>query len=112
MKTSFEMHGDEVILKINKNIYPKEVILQATYVKLDEFYFLIDEDENYFLVSIKYKEESGDLERAAYEFFDELIESASYLDQLKRTSELRQTILERALLTQSLDEEMFEKREE
>lgn len=110
MKTNFTIDGDEAIIKINKNIYPKEVIVQATYVKLDKFYFLIDEDENYFIVSMRFKEEKGDLKNAIYEFFDELIESASYLDQLKRTSEIRQTILEKALLTQSLGDEFFDEK--
>ena len=107
MKSNFEILETEAILKINKNIYPKEVIIQATYVKLENFYFLIDEEERYFVISMKFKEKeqntNENLQRAVYEFFDELIESQSYLDQLKRTSDLRQIILEKALLAQTLD---------
>lgn len=116
MKSSFEITSDEVTIKINKNIYPKEVIIQATYVKLENFYFLIDEDKDYFLVSMKFKDKtnnnSENLTKAVYEFFDELIESQSYLDQLKRTTELRQIILEKALLSQSIDTSLLDNNEE
>ena len=107
MKNNFTIEGNEAVLKINKNIYPKEVLVQACYVKLENFYFLIDEEGEYYLISMRYKEEhkDNDLKRAAHEFFDELIESQSYIDQLKRTSEIRQTILERALLSQTQDRE-------
>jgi His-Xaa-Ser system protein HxsD len=110
MKSNFKIKDNTAIIKINKNIYPKEVLIQATYVKLDKFYFLIDEDENYYIVSMKYKEknEKNNLEKAVFEFFDELIESQSYLDQLKRTSKIREIILERALLGQTLDDETLD----
>ena len=116
MKSNFEILETEAILKINKNIYPKEVIIQATYVKLENFYFLIDEEEGYFIISMKFKEKENNtkenLERAVYEFFDELIESQSYLDQLKRTTDLRQIILEKALLAQTLDSSILDLGEE
>ncbi len=103
MKTNFEINGDECIIKINKNIYAKEIIVQTTYVLLDKFYFLIDCDEDYWIVSMKSKDENSVVcEKNVYEFFDELIESSSYLDQMKNTSEIRQMILERAILTQGV----------
>lgn len=110
MKSNFEVQGDEAIIRINKNIYPKEVLLQATYVKLDQFYFLIDEDENYYIVTMAYKEKgtNNDLSIATYQFFDELIESQAYINQLSRTSKIRELILERALLGQTLDDETIE----
>lgn len=112
MKSNFEILQSEALIRINKNIYPKEVIIQATYVKLENFYFLIDEEGEYFLISMKFKEKESNtkenLERAVYEFFDELIESQSYLDQLKRTTDLRQIILEKALLSQTLSTETLE----
>ena len=112
MKSGFEIKNDEVIIKINKNIYNKEVLIQATYVKLEDFYFLIDEEDDYFLILMKYKERientKENLEKAVYEFFDELIESESYLNQLTRTTNLRQIILEKALLSQTLDSSILE----
>lgn len=109
MNKNFEIKNNEVLIKVNKNIYSKEVLVQASYVKLEDFYFLIDEKDGYYYVSMRYKEKEmnneENLEKAAYEFFDELIESASYIEQLKRTSDLRQTILEKALLEQSFERE-------
>lgn len=103
MKFNFEINDNVATIKINKEIYPKEVIIQTTYVMIEDFYFLIDLKENYFIVEMKRKGEDKILQEDVFKFFDELIESQSYLDQLKRTSEIRQIILERALLTQNLE---------
>ena len=110
MKTSYEIKDNTATIKINKNIYTKEVLMQTTYVKLEEFYFLIDEKDNYYIISMKYKEESeqNNLEKAVYKFFDELIESQAYIDQLRRTSKTREIILERALIGQTIDDETLE----
>ncbi len=102
MKQNFKISDNESIITINKEIYSKEILIQATYVKLEDYFFLIDiEDDNY-IISLKYKDNkmntSENLEKATYEFFDELIESASYLDQLKRSSKVREKILQAALL--------------
>jgi His-Xaa-Ser system protein HxsD len=110
MKSNFEIKGDDAIIKINKNIYPKEVLTQATYVKLNDFYFLTDEEENYYVITMRYKEknEKNNLTQAVYEFLDELIESQAYINQLTRTSKIRELILEKALLGQTLDDETIE----
>lgn len=103
VKSSFEVVGDEVILKVNREIYSKEVVVQATYVLLEKFYFLIDCDESYWIVSLKVREDCDvELESSVYLFLDELIEAASYLDQMKNSSEIRQMILEKAILSQDV----------
>lgn len=107
MKKNFTISDAEAIIKINKNIYSKEVLLQAAYVKLENIYFLIDEEGENYIITLSFKDENKNdaknLEIAVYEFFDELIESASYLDQLKRTSNIREKILSAALLGQKKD---------
>lgn len=110
MNTNFDIKDNVVIMKINKEIYSKEVVIQAAYVLLDEFYFFIDLDEKYFIVSMEFKEKTEEisLKDAVYRFFDELIESQSYLDQIKRVSKTRELMLERALLGQTLDDETIE----
>jgi len=103
MKSNFKIVEDEAIIKINRNIFPKEVIVQTTYVLLEKFYFLIDCDEDYWIVSMKFKDKNlRNLSDAVYEFYDEIIESSSYLDQMKNTSEIRQMILEKAILSQGV----------
>ncbi len=105
MKSNFEIVDNEAIIKINKEIYSKQVVVQTTYVLLDKFYFLIDCDDKNWIVSLKFKDEDNkenNLNDAVYGFFDELIESSSYLDQMKNTSEIRQLILEKAILSQGV----------
>jgi len=82
-------------------MYPKEVLVQACYVMLDECYFLIDEQKNNYIITLSLKNKKNNLKEKALQFFDELIEAQSYIDQLKRTSEIRQIILEKALLPQN-----------
>lgn len=107
MEQNFEVNDNFAQIKIKKSIYSKEVLFQCAYVKIDEYYVLIDEDSQNYLMNIRFKDSSKnnskDLQVAVFEFFDELIESASYIQQLKKTSKIRETILERALLTQVED---------
>lgn len=107
MQKNYSLKGGIATLKLNKSVYPKQVLTQSCYVKLDDFYFLVDQGEEYYIIDMKPKKKmkNEELEEAVLAFFDELIESQSYIDQLKRTSEIRQTILERALLTQQVAEQ-------
>lgn len=102
MNKNFEIQNDEAIIKISKNIYEKKILLQTAYIKLEKYYILIDDDEKNYIISIKYKDEKENtkekLKKAVYEFFDELIETASYIEQLKNTEKIRTTLLESALL--------------
>jgi His-Xaa-Ser system protein HxsD len=104
MKKKISIEDNELIIKINKNIYNKEILIHTSYIMLEKNYILIDENENNFIIYISYKNEKENtkekLEQLAYEFFDELIESSAYLDQLKRTSKTREIILEKALISQ------------
>lgn len=109
MEKNVILNDDNIIIKINKEIYSKEIILQSTYVLLDKYYFIIDIENDYWLITIKNKKENSKLTKQdALNFFDELIESASYLDQLKRTSKIRETILEKAILAQTIDDDLLE----
>lgn len=110
MKTKIIINKNDVILKINKNIYPKEVLIQTGYILLDDFYFLIDEDDKYFIVFIKPKDkDKNPLKDVVNKFLEELLESASYIDQMKRTSKIRETILQKALMSNTqIDEDFIE----
>ena len=108
MNSNYEILDDGVLVKINSKMYSKEILLHASYVLLDKFYFLLDIKGDYFEVFIKSREDTlkEDLiEECVMLFLDELIESAAYIDQLKRTSGIRESILESALFSQkNLDE--------
>lgn len=103
MNKNIEIKKDFVRVKINSKIYSKDVLTQTAYVLIEKYYFLIDVIEDNFIVIIKPKKKTKsalELEKIAFEFFEELIESISYINQLKKTSKLREIILQRALLTQ------------
>ena len=104
MQKNFKIENREANISINKNIYEKNTLLHATYVKLEKFYFLVDEDEKNYIISMR-KKEGNIEEKDVLEFFDELIESAAYLEQLKKTSSIRQTILEKALIPYSIEKD-------
>lgn len=101
MNKNLVISNEDATITINKNMYPKEVLVQACYVMLDECYFLIDEQKNNYIITLSLKNKKNNLKEKALQFFDELIEAQSYIDQLKRTSEIRQIILEKALLPQN-----------
>ena len=111
MKKNYTITDGIAELIINKNIYDKEVLMQTSYVMIEKSYILVDEDEKNYIIMIKPKKKIKDseVEEMVFEFMDELIESASYIDQLKRTSSIRQIILEKALLSQSTIDEENEK---
>jgi His-Xaa-Ser system protein HxsD len=106
-KYEFLEENKKVKIYLPEKIYTKEVILQTTYVLLEKYYFFIDFDnkENNFIVYMWSKEDHSLNINHINQFLDELIESASYIDQLKRSKEIREIILERALLTQVTHEE-------
>jgi len=99
---NFKFEDKVGIIKLKKEIYSKEVLIQTTYVLIEDYYFFIDLDENEnFIIEIRNKDLNKEIfEKDIMIFFDELIESSSYIEQLKRSSKIRETILERALLSQ------------
>lgn len=101
------IENNVLILKIHKDLYSKEVLFHTAYVLLEEFYFFFDVQEDYFVLEIRLKHESGDvvkqLQQSEKIILDELVESAAYLKQLEKTSSIRELLLEKALLTQNSD---------
>ena len=101
MTKNFNIVDNVATIKVNKKIYNKDVIMQTTYVLIEKYYFFVDLDEKNFIIEIRPKEEKTIEEKDVLIFLDELIESSSYIDQLKRTSKTREIILEKALLSQN-----------
>jgi His-Xaa-Ser system protein HxsD len=112
MKKNYTIKDGVASIRIKKSIYPKEVLMQAAYVKIEDFYILLDEEEEYFEIELRLKSKEKDeekVEEGILTFFDELIEAQNYLDQMKRTTGIRELILERALLTQEELKKLNEK---
>lgn len=104
---------DFVELKFSKEIYNKEVLIEACYILLDDYYFYLDLDENNFIVSIFEKEKNFDKQEVIGIFLDELIETSAHKNQLKNTQKLREILLEKALIpfsdTSDIDNQLEDK---
>lgn len=92
--------GNLLLVSIDPDIYPLEVVYSATYMFLDKAYVMLDGDpkEN-ITVQFKAKEDDLDLEKLLGEFQNELINYSVYAVQAARTSEIREAITKRALKT-------------
>ncbi len=106
--SNMEIGRDNVLLSINPKIYPLEAIYSAAYVFLDKAYILLDGDpESEVIVELKPKKstENSDLESLGREFNNELLSYADYLKRAERTGKIREIIMQRALLTNTEEDE-------
>lgn len=91
--------GNLVLVSVNPKIYPLDVVYSAAYVFLDRAYILLDGDPRKSItVELKPKEKYN-LEKLGMEFNNELLNYAQYKKQAELNKEIRQILLQRALLT-------------
>lgn len=84
-----------VLIDVNSKIYPLEIVYSAAYVFLDRAYILIDGDpEDKLLVELRLKK-TGDLEKLAMEFNNELVNYAVYAVQALRTQGVRDALVQK-----------------
>ena len=94
-----EEKDGSIILYINPELYPLDVIYSAAYVFLDRAYVRFDGDpKKEVLVKLKPKQQL-DLENLGGEFGNELVNYAFYKIQGEKTKKIRNMIIERALIT-------------
>ena len=111
--------GDEVVNKLNKlgnieinekegyayflvnpKIYPLDVIYSAAYVMIDRAFIILDGDpEKKIKVEIRKKEAHHDINELTRSFNEELLNYAAYSVQSKKNKVIRETLLQRILLT-------------
>jgi His-Xaa-Ser system protein HxsD len=95
-----------ILLTINPKIYPLEVIYSAAYVFLDKAYIILFGDpESEVFIEMRFKSNKGDLETLGRDFNNELINYAVYKTQLEQSSEINSEIVQKALETNSSDED-------
>ena len=97
------MEGDKMknkcSIKLNPKIYPLEVIYSAAYVLLDKAFISFDGDpEKEVIVNIKPRE-SQNPDQIADEFQNELVNYLEYRVNYQRNKDIRDMILQRAILT-------------
>jgi len=94
-----------VLISVNPKIYPVDVVLSSAYIFTDSCYVLVDGDPNEeIIVELRPKKE-GDIEKIGRNFNNELVNYANYAVQAIKNSRLREAILNRVLLTNSVQGE-------
>ena len=97
--SNMEIHKDLILLSINPKIYPLDVVYSAAYALLDKAYIILDGDpEEEIIVEIRPKAKIP-LKKLGDGFNQELINYAVYKKQSEKNALIRQTIIQRALLT-------------
>lgn len=119
MKNNMKIENDSVILNINAKLYALETIYSASYVFLDRAYVLLEGDaEKEIQIILKPKlkpNENEDLEKLGGEFFNELINYSDYKARAKETKNIREMLLQRAMIAndpsiiQNYDDNEFKK---
>lgn len=99
MVSDIKIDKEWAILNINPRVYDLETIYSAAYVFLDKAYILLDGDpKKEILVKLKPKNTENP-EKLGNEFFNELINYSDYQKRAKKTKEIREMLLQRALIT-------------
>ncbi len=99
-----KIEKDRAVLRLNPAIYPLDIVYAASYVMIDKAFILLDGDPNNHIdVEIRKKSEEQDLKRLVVEFNEELLNYAVYKVQSEKNKRLREVILQRVLLTNTLN---------
>lgn len=80
--------------KFNKSFYPKSVLIKSAYSFTDRAYLHLDEDEQYYIVDITFKDGN---EFDFKEFKNEMLCQSARYEVYKQTKELRKLTVARAL---------------
>ncbi len=89
-----------MLIKVDKDLYSKEVLLKTAYSLTDKVYLHLDQDDHFWIVSWKPKLE---MNIDAGEFENELISQALREKLIIQTADLRKIILARAYASTLVD---------
>ena len=91
-----------ILFSINPEIYPLDVVYSAAYILMDKAYFILDGNpKKKIMVEIRPKKKE-DLERLSMNFNEELLNYAVYKTFSEKNKKIRESIIQRALLTNEL----------
>lgn len=90
-----EIEGNKILLKIDKNIYEKEAILQASYMFTNSCFLNIELVDNFYEVIIQAKTNTN-LEKIALEFGNEIIDQQIRIQTGKEFKEIREQLVQKA----------------
>lgn len=112
MQGNLEINRQEghVLVSVNPKIYPLDVVLASAYTFTEKYYVLIDGDPNEeIIVELRPKNKKESLEQIGREFNNELINYANYAVQAIKNERLREAILNRVLLTNTIKQKEMQK---
>ncbi len=94
-------------INLDPELYPLDVITSAAYSYLDKAYIFLSGDKNKeIIVNLKPKNETFNKEKITLEFSEALLNYLEYKNNYNNNKEIRQMILQRAIVTN--DPEMLE----
>lgn len=100
---NLEVFEDHVTISINPKIYPLDVVYSASYVFIDKAFVVIDGNPEE-QIKVELRPNNGeDLEDFGKEFNNELINYAVYKSKSEENKVVRDTLIQRALLTNDSD---------
>ncbi len=104
MDKNIKINEDEncILISVNPEIYPLDVIYSAAYVFLEKAYLLLEGDpKKEIIIKLTAKERINkeELKKIGKEFLNELISYGFYKKQSEKNNLIRQIILQRVLLT-------------
>ncbi len=82
---------------LDLNIYPKDVIVSLAYVFTDKAYVSFDFVDDY-KIEVSIEGKNGEISNLDKEFKNELINQMEYKNNFEKNKEIRQLILQRALM--------------
>ena len=96
MKMIESAQDNRKILKINKSIYSKEVILETAYKFTDIFYIEIDTDENYFKVLFSAQNHNINFDDQIKKFYNELLDQQVRFNLNSSNKAIKEIIINKA----------------
>lgn len=91
-----------MLLKLSKELYEKEAIIKAAYLFTDKYYIGLESEENFFFVDLQPKSDEIE-ENGEKEFVNEIIVQTARLLVSRRTKNIREMIIGRALASTIID---------
>ncbi|MCF7861543.1 hypothetical protein K9M79_04835 [Candidatus Woesearchaeota archaeon] len=110
MHDNLEINKEEgyVMISVNPKFYPTDVVMSAAYIFSDRTYVLVDGDPIEEIIVKLIPKEKADVEKLGREFNNELVEYANHTISAIKNAKLREAILNRVLLTSSLEKQEIE----
>ena len=98
--TGYEVKDGKLEIKVNPKVYNLEMLYSTAYVFLDDYFFMMDGDDNEIVLTVKPRK-GQDLEKFADIFMNELVSITNYFNQLEKNKDVINAVLQRALFSAS-----------